>query len=106
MVEISACVNFCNIKREIGSFILFNIASDCKIVDIPPKPITKEHASTFPMFPKEDEMSIQPLVISIMPSKIEANFGENKLKNGEREDITTKNIVMTTPIERTEIKVS
>ena len=85
---------------------MFSIACDCRIVEIPPKPMTKVQVRIFPILPKEDEMSVQPFVISIIPSRMEATLGENRLKSGESEDITTKKIVMTTPIDNTETKVS
>lgn len=69
------------------------------MVDKPPKLIINVIAITEIIPDIVVEISIQPFVISINPSKILAIFDGNKLNIGFKEVIMTKNIAMITPTE-------
>lgn len=69
------------------------------MVDKPPKLIINVIAITEIIPDIDVEISIQPFVISINPSKILAKFDGNKLNIGFKEVIMTKNIAMITPTE-------
>ncbi len=69
------------------------------MVDKPPKLIINVIAITEIIPDIDVEISIQPFVISINPSKILAIFDGNKLNIGFKEVIMTKNIAMITPTE-------
>ena len=101
ILAIIAWVNFCKTKSQMGIFNLFNIVRDCKIVDMPPKLIIKEQATIDHTLVIEEEISIQPLVISINPSKT-LDIGRGKRLNmGDNEVITTKKMAIITPTEIT-----
>ena len=80
-----------------GIFNLLSKVIDCKIVDIPPNPITKLQAiiCQFPL--KKLDMSRQPLVISIKPLITHEIEDGNRFVKGEMDVITTKKIAMITP---------
>lgn len=98
-VDIKACVNFCKRKSFVGIFNLLSIVIDCNIVEMPPKLITKVQATTFHIPLDVREISKHPFVISITPSKIPRNCDGNKLKMGENDVITTKNMAIIAPID-------
>ena len=94
-----AWVNFCKINNLIGIFIFDRIAADCKIVDNPPKLITKVAAKRHGIPFNESAILPQPLVISISPSKMQEICEGKRLRSGARDVITTKNIAIITPTE-------
>lgn len=94
-----ACVNFCKTKSFIGILSLFSMVIDCKMVEIPPKLITKVQAATDHTLFIDEEISMHPFVISINPSRMLASGEGKRLKIGESDVIITKNIAMIVPTE-------
>ena len=93
--EKQACVNFWSAKILTGILRFANIVIDCNIVDIPPKLMVNEQRQIAKnLFVKLDK-SIEPFVISIMPSKkYDISVGKSE-KIGDRHSITIKNISAT-----------
>lgn len=76
------------------------------MVDSPPKVITKVQAITGKMPEKEEEISIQPFVISTRPARMEeSSFGISD-RRGLKDCIITKNNAMIAPTDKTERQVS
>lgn len=98
--DIMPCVNFCSTNNHTGIFIFSKKVIDCRIVEIPPKLITKlDNIMAILIFFNFDN-SRQPFVISIPPCN-NSFIGEGKkLKRGERAVIIRKNIAITTPTDR------
>ena len=72
---------------------------DCKIVESPPKDITKVQAKIADLKDKPLAMSMQPFVISTSPSNTPESEAGKRLNNGVSEWIITKNIAMIVPTE-------
>ena len=91
----------------VASTIFDSILIDCKIVEIPPKLITKDASKIAINLFGESDSEMQPFVISTKPCKKAQMLGVKREKIGFKHSITMKNIVIIQPthnIERVEFK--
>ena len=86
-------------NSEIGILSLLSIVIDCKIVERPPKDITKVQAKIVLLKERLLDISMHPFVISIKPSSTPDSGAGKRLNSGVSEWIITKNIAMIVPTE-------
>ena len=84
----------------IGILTFASIVRDCKIVDIPPKLITKEESVVATDKFVKVERSKQPRVISIIPSRKKEIVLGKRLKIGAKHSIVMKNMVIIVPTDK------
>lgn len=87
-------------KNLVGIFSLDSMVNDCKIVDIPPKLMTNEARVIAKNLLGKVAKSMQPFVISKMPSRKQEMLLGRIENNGAKHSIIIKKIVIIEPTDR------